>query len=236
MISKYAVRKYMEEHNSEYKLVGEDIFTTDNSGKDVFICTLDKLVEIMRKNNHCNFEVVYSCHGTLDLVLRCKDCGAIIFTGDDIDRYDPNLCCPNCGGYKGPEYWTKEEIEADEKKQNTLKFYEDWTKYEKERDEREKRRGLSDRELLKKEFRGKNKYTCITLERMGIYGKDFPLKGLNLYIRKGKKDEDGFGYIISKSKRIPLSPYAFYIVYIVPRTKQYRKLHNELENIRSSCR
>lgn len=228
MVSKYDVRKYFKDktkENSNFYLVGDNFYSNE-SGEEVFICTIDKYLSYLRKKLHCNFETIYYDRVSLDHVIKCCDCGAIIFTGDD-ERYDPDLSCPCCGNYTGVDFWTKDEVEQSTEKQEALKFYEKIEKDKVERYEREKRRGGKlDHELLKKEFKGKSKYVKITLENMGLYGIDSPLKGLNIFIASGKKEDD-FGYTIRKYTRIPLTPYAFYIQYIIPHTAHYKELQNK---------
>lgn len=222
MISEYDLRKALEQHNNIMYIVGD---TVHDAADNAELCSVEHLLKFTRRKLHCDFECIWSCHATLDNVLRCNECGAIIFTTDDINGYDPNLCCPVCGGYHYNNYWSKEEIDADPEKQKAIEMYEQLTREENERYAREKKRGLLDNELYKKEYRGKKKYLQVTLERMSRYGQ--PLKGLNLFIQRGHIDTD-YGdyrsYIIDKFTRIPLSPYAIYIYWIYPKTKKHNKL------------
>ena len=95
------------------------------------VCSIQTYLKYMREKLHCDFETVYYEHACLDDVLRCRQCGTVIFSGDD-ERYDPNLCCPSCGEYKTSlVYWTKDEIEQDEAKRKTIKMYEDFSRQQK---------------------------------------------------------------------------------------------------------
>lgn len=220
MISEYDLRQILEQHKDIMYIVGDTVYdATDNAE----LGSVEHLLNFTRRKLHCDFTSIYYCHGTLENVLRCNECGAIIFTTDDINGYDPNLCCPVCGGYHYDNYWSKEEIDADPEKQKAIEMYEQLTREAKERYIREKKRGLLDNELYKKEYKGKKKYLKVTLERMSRYGQ--PLKGLNLFIQQGHIDtdyDDYRSYVINKFTRIPLSPYAIYIYWIYPKTKKHK--------------
>ena len=227
MISDYDIirtcRRYEKEGRTDFGKLSEDekdIIDCETGRK---LCSVSEFAQAMRKKMHCDFESVYYEHPSLFHVIRCTECGTVIFTREDED-YDPNLCCPTCGKYETHfEYWTKEEIEADEKKQNTIKVYDEMTQYQKESYERRQRRGLCDWEICKKTIRigNKNKYEC-TLECSNLFSKErkglMRLKGLNLHIIKWEKDNSG-SYVGKKFTRIPLSPYSVYIQWIYPYSK-----------------
>ena len=73
------------------------------------ICTLEVYTQFMREKLHCDFETVYYEHVSLLDVVRCKQCGTVIFTREDED-YDPNLRCPTCSDYKNNENNEKNRV------------------------------------------------------------------------------------------------------------------------------
>ena len=234
MISKYDIIRYfkrMKEENKDFHYyLNEDETEIFDSNDNIHVCSVDTYLNAMRKKLHCDFEVIYEEHGLLTLVYRCKECGTVIFAGDDEERYDPALTCPTCSDYKTwLEYWTKEDIENDPQKQKEINSLIAMQKYQDEYYERRKRRGgLLDSELWKKEFRFKNSSYTVTLECMNLWGEK--LKGLNLHIIKfSRKNSCDIGFSSDWFKRIPLSPYAVYIQWILPYKKNthpsIRKYH-----------
>jgi uncharacterized Zn finger protein (UPF0148 family) len=215
MISKYDMKKYIEAQQKEgnfpyiYK-EDEEIFY-DNNGN--YIASLDELLKIYRKNSGESFESIYYEHAFLENVLRCTECGTVIFTTED-ERYDPRLKCPTCTDYHTYfEFWTKEDIESDEKKQSVIKHFKEMNDYTAEQNKRIKDRGGKyDWQIANKEFRGKKLFLGFYLECENITKSYF--KGLRLNIHIGKKD--GMGYVIKKYIRIPLSWSQFYIQFIYP--------------------
>ena len=225
MISNYdtirIVKHWMKEEKDFVYCLNENETEIWNSKTNERICSVDTFTDYMRKKFHCDFEVIYEEHGLLTSVYRCKECGTVIFGGDDEDRYDPNLTCPTCSNYKTwLEYWTKEDIENDPEKQKTIEGLIKAQEYEDEMYKRIKRRGgLSDSELWKKEFKFKNTLYKVTLECMNLWGER--LKGLNLHIIKfSRKNSNDVGLYSEWFKRIPLSPYAVYIQWIYPYSKK----------------
>lgn len=86
------------------------------------VCSVDDYVNYLRKKQHCDFVTIYANEASGDNFLECRDCGAIIFSGDD-ERYDKRLRCPVCGGYHTKcEYWTADEIRNDKEKKNYIKL------------------------------------------------------------------------------------------------------------------
>lgn len=228
MINKYQVYKAFEMGESSGKKLmfqldkENDILLDPDTGETV--CDVDTFVRVLRKEKHCDFEVIYSEHVSLTTTYRCKQCGTVIFGGDD-ERFDPNLKCPGCGGYKTQlEFWTGEEIQKDINKQHTIEQLIQAQKLQDEMYERiEQRNGLNDWEIWKKKYYGKKHFFEFSLECCNLFHSG--LKGLNFHITHGKKDTDGVGYICKDFFRIPLSLYAIYIQWIVP--IRYRKqLHN----------
>lgn len=214
MISAYDVIHYLKTSpkNTEYK-VSEDNENIIDIATGSVICSVDDLAQTMRKKMHCDFSVIYSEHVSLQVVYQCNECGTVIFASED-ERYDPNLCCPTCGGYLCHfKFWTKEEIENDPDKQKEIAVLKEM---DKEMEEQEKRRqargGLYDWQLFKKSFKFKDHLIDVELRH---------LAGLDIEIGIAKKDEEFAGsYVYKKFIRIPLSPYSFYLDFIFPYTKK----------------
>lgn len=213
MVSKYDMKKYIKKNADTFPYVYKEeedaIYDKDGS----YLSSLDTFLEIYRKHSGESFESIYYEHVSLQDVLRCTECGTVIFTTED-EWYDPHLKCPTCTDYHTHfEYWTKEDIESDEEKQNTIKAFKEMMDYKREQNERMKRRnGKYDWQIVNKEFRGKKLFLGFHLECDNITKSYF--KGLRLNIDIGKKD--GIGYVIKKHIRIPLSWSQFYIQFIYP--------------------
>lgn len=228
MISRYDVIKYLEKHQDELQAHFDKELDACVTPDGRVLCTIDQLTQSLRKDNHCDFECIYSCHASLDAVYRCKECGTVIFTGDD-ERYDPLLRCPTCGGYHHHgDFWTKEEIEADEEKQRQIKGMEEYMRYEDEAYRRRKARGgLYDWQLFDKTYYGKKH--CYTIEITVNNITESKIKGLALKISVGDKDDDGISYAIKRWYTIPLGITAIYRYWILPYSKKYpeefRKYH-----------
>lgn len=202
MISKYDVKRYA--NNSEtcwFRVDDDENVIEKETGK--VICGLETVTEFFREKMHCDFECVHHCHATLETTLRCKECGTVIFSRDD-EEYDPNLCCPTCGGYETHfDYWTKEEIEADIKKANTINLLEQWTKEKNEAYERRQRRnGKYDSEIWNWTIRGKKYGVKFELKCDNLF--KHGLKGLFLRINWMDRDDDGW-FVYRKWWEIPLS-------------------------------
>lgn len=223
MINEYIVRSAFKKAKLEGRplamYMNEEGTKLFDSETNEFICTIETYIKYLREELHCDFEVVYYEHATLDEVLRCKQCGTVIFTGDD-ERYDPNLCCPGCGEYKTSlVYWTGEEIEQDEAKRKTIEMYEEFSRQQKIEYERRKRRGgLYDWQLIDKTKFFKKWAVHIELEDFG-----HPWDGEKNYKPWWKrmiqfrfsftKKNDDISYSTKWKIEIPLSPYSWYIKY-----------------------
>ena len=225
MINEYIVRRAFKDAKIKGKPLamymneeGTELFDSETNK---FVCTIETYTKYLRKEFHCDFETVYYEHATLDEVLRCKQCGTVIFTGDD-ERYDPNLCCPGCGEYKtNLVYWTGEEIEQDEAKQKTIKMYEEFSRQQKiEYERRERRGGLYDWQLIDKTKFFKKFAVHIELEDFGhSWGgeknyKPWYRRMVQFRISFAKKNDD-ISYSTKWKIEIPLSPYSWYIKYRV---------------------
>ena len=171
MISTYDVRKWINENEKSPCYEKEGLIYNKDDNKE--LCSLKDFTNQMRKKLHYDLECIFYEHATLDEVLRCKEGGAVIFTGDD-ERYDPNLACPVCGGYKHSHYWSAEDIANDVDKQKQIEAMKEYMK-EKKRAEarREARGGLYDWELWKKDFYGKKYYLGIELYHLTGYDIEF---------------------------------------------------------------
>lgn len=213
MVSKYDMKKYIKKNADTFPYVYKEeedaIYDKDGS----YLSSLDTFLDIYRKHSGESFESIYYEHVSLQDVLRCTECGTVIFTTED-EWYDPHLKCPTCTDYHTHfEYWTKEDIESDEEKQNTIKAFKEMMDYKREQNERMKRRnGKYDWQIANKEFRGKKLFLGFHLECDNITKSYF--KGLRLNIDIGKKDD--IGYVVKKHIRIPLSWSQFYIQFIYP--------------------
>lgn len=185
-----------------------------NTGKIVH--SVDEYIDFLRKKNHCDFEVIYS-DALNNVHYQCKECGTVIFASDDYEDYDDNLCCPTCGGYETHfKHWTKEEIEADPKKQEVLDFYQEMMRDSEAAYARKKKTGLAFNELWKKQF--ENELSLVELTLRCNHALKEGLKGLELEIVKFERDEIGF--VARKWHTIPLSWSSFYIRCIYPYSKK----------------
>lgn len=234
LISKYDViqtfKKAKKEGRQLAMYLSEDNKNLIETDTDKVVCSLDTYLDFLRKKLHCNFECIYHEHVSLVTIYRCKDCGTVIFGGDDEFTYDPNLKCPTCGNYKTHlEYWTKEEIDKDEKKQKTITLYEDMTREEIEMEKRRQARGGKyDWQIWNKQIYGKKRYWRFELQdfgrQLGVsklnpnYKRPWYKCNLEFTIDTGKKD--GISYSVTKHYRIPLAPYSFYLQFIFPYSKK----------------
>lgn len=233
MITKYMVYRFLETAEREaagsggktkldYELdTKEDVIRSKETHE--VICTVDEYVSILRRKNHCDFEAIYDDHACLSTIYRCKECGAVIFGGDD-ERWDPNLECPSCGGYKTSlEWWSGEDIKNDPEKQKMIEFFIGLQKDMDEVYERRKRRnGLNDWEIWKKKFKNKKRLLEITLTCCNLFTTG--LKGLSIeFAYYSRKKPDDLGYTRDKYLKVPLSPYAVYMWWIHRRTVRYSK-------------
>lgn len=232
MISKYDVIRAFEMADKKGEKLAMCLSEDKNSLLETetgeYVCSMNTYLDYMRKELHCDFECIYHEHASLTTVYRCKECGAVIFSGDD-ERYDPNLKCPVCAGYNHGDFWTKEEIEADEKKQKEIQFYIDYME-EQEEDykRRQARGGKYDWEIWEKKIYGEKH--CFTFELTDFGRRLAPSKlnpnykrpwyMYNLELKIGVGDKDGMGYSMNKYYRIPLAPYSFYIQFVYPYSKK----------------
>lgn len=192
MISQYDVVRALRNlpEDSNYRLDEAEQNVVNKDTGDV-VCSVSEYTNRLRKKYHCDFEIIYEEHASMTVIYRCTECGTIIFGGDDEDRYDQNLECPTCGGYKTYlKHWTKAEIDADVKKQEALQFYVRMMAEMEAQVRRRKKRGLADWEVCKKNIKTKNGQITFLLECTNLFHSG--LKGLNCKIIVLKNVGDGF--------------------------------------------
>lgn len=213
MVSKWDIKKYIKNNVDKFPYIykEEEDALYDKHGN--YLSSLDRFLEIYRKYSGESFESIYYDHASLENVLRCTECGTVIFTTED-EHYDPHLKCPTCTDYHTYfEYWTKEDIATDEEKLDTINFFKEIMNYKEEQNKRiESRNGKYDWQIAIKEIYGKKRYLRLVLECDNITQSYF--KGLRLAVNIGKKDDSGIGYICTKHCIIPLSWSQFYIQFI----------------------
>lgn len=201
MISVFDVKQYAKNHPELWFSIDENNNVINRETNEV-VCDVDTLVRYLRKKTHCDFEVIYECHGTLEVTLRCKECGTVIFASDDELYYEPGLCCPVCNDYKtGFEYWSGEAIANDPQKQNEIEFLIDMQREQEESYKRYKKRGKYDSQI----WRGRIKLPrgaiyidllCDNLFKTGLHG-------LKLEFHWAEKD--GAFYVFKNRLVVPLS-------------------------------
>lgn len=223
MISQYDVKHYAKEHPEAWFSVDENDNIVDKETEKI-VCTLEEMTGLLRKKNHCDFEVIYSCRVSLQNTIRCRECGTVIFATDDEYGYDPNLCCPTCGNYQTSlEYWTADEIESDEQKKKEIQFLEQMQQeQDEEADRRTKRGGKYDWQIWRGKIELWKRAIYFDLECDNLFRTK--LKGLRLDIHWACLDERGMGYIMKKHFTIPLSVSSL-IVQIHIHSKKWRKEH-----------
>lgn len=202
MINQYDLIRYAKNKPDCWFRIDNEKDVIDKETEEV-VCDIKRLVQLVRESMHCDFECIHHCHASLETTLRCNQCGTVIFSRDDED-YDPRLCCPTCGGYETHfKYWTKEEIENDAKKTNTIKLLEEWTKEENEAYERRlRRKGKYDGEIWNWTVRGKKHGVKFELKCDNLF--KHGLRGLHFRINWMDRDDDGW-FIYRKWWNIPLS-------------------------------
>lgn len=185
----------------------DSLYNKDTGEK---VCSLRTFYKVYQKQNGESFESIYYDRVSLQNVLRCTECGTVIFSTDHYDGCDPYLKCPICAKYETHfEYWTKEEIEKDKEKQEAIKYYEDFTKYQEESYKRYKKRGnLYDWQLKKWKIKTKKKHVELELQCDNVTKSHF--KGLKLQVHIYMEEKhahvgDHNAFILRKWYTIPLS-------------------------------
>jgi hypothetical protein len=179
--------------------------------KEGYSINADTFFEKYKKKSGQSFECIYDEHVSLISILKCNECGTVIFTHYDED-YEPNLKCPTNTDYKTSfKYYSKEDIEQDENKQKEIDMYYKFTQMQKEANERYIKRGnLYDWEKTHEHtiFKFKNYKIKVQVKGSGKWD-------LYVEIRALKKNDD-ISYVSKKHIQIPLSPYTFYVQCIYP--------------------
>ena len=225
MVSKYDMKKIIKENIDDFPYTYNEDEEAIYSKEGKYMCSLDEFLKIYRRHSGESFESIYNEHISLEDVLRCTECGTVIFTYDD-ERYDPRLKCPTCTDYETHfEYWTKEDIESDKEKQDVINYFKEVMDYREEQVKRIKRRnGKNDWQIASKKIYTKKKLFIFDLECDDIT-KSY-LKGLRLDVGICIKDEYG-GYIQNKHFTIPLSWSQFYIQFVY---RHLGKCHPDLRS------
>lgn len=233
MISLYDIEQFYRKHGTANGLkLSEDESGVLDAETGEYICSIETYLQYLREKNHCDFEEIWGCHATLQSTLRCRNCGTVIFASDDCWDYDPKLACPTCGGYDTHfEFWTQEQIDNDPVKKDSIQWMLDDTKRQNEEYERMKKRGgLYDWQRFIKKFRFKKFMLQISHICWG-WGEKGRKKDRYLEISKWVRNENDMyehGGKGSWTIKIPLNPYAAYLLWIFPRTKEYREARKTL--------
>lgn len=225
MISKYDVIKSFENAAEKGKALAmklsEDKTKLLDSKTGEYVCSVDTFLDYLRKEEHCDFESIYYEHASLTDVYRCRQCGTVIFGGDD-ERYDPNCKCPTCchdDSVCRNEYWTKEEIENDSEKKGYIDFLIQSQKKMNEAAARRKaRNGLYDWQRWVKKIHTKNHHIEISYIHFG-WGEKNIKHDKYIEIMDYERDKDGsfvYGKDIGHCIKIPLNWYNVYIRWIYP--------------------
>lgn len=230
MISKYDLIKYLKSAKQSGRnlcvVLSEDEKSILDSKTNEYVCSVDTFLQHLREEEHCDFESIYYDHASLTDIYRCRQCGTVIFGGDD-ERYNPNEKCPTC--CKDPSVtwntcWTKEDIDADLEKQKAIQsLVEEQAWMNRAVKRRKARNGLYDWQRWQKTFRTKKysyEITCINFGYDGDVGKVDPKRNdahLEVHVYNNKTG------ISKRHICIPLSFRYIYIRWIFPHTKRYKQ-------------
>ena len=107
MVSKYDIKQWIKKRQKtgefDYIYNDENESIYDENGNLLY--TLDDFLKEYRKKYGQSFESIYYEHVSLQNVLKCTECGTVIFTTED-ESYDDNFRCPTCTDYRTYfEYW-----------------------------------------------------------------------------------------------------------------------------------
>lgn len=201
MISKYDIKQYAERNaNTCVFSIDENENVIDKTDNTI-VCSLETFVEGMRRETHCDFEVIYYEHTLNQITYRCKECGTVIFAREDED-YEHGLRCPVCSDYKTKfEFWAGEDIKNSVAKQRSIDAMIMMEKDKTEADKRYMKRKKYDWQIWKGTIKLPNRAIFLDLECNNLF--KTKLKGLRLEIHWAHKD--GASYIYKKNFRIPLS-------------------------------
>ena len=203
MISKYEMIDYFKKNGDKFKFYyNKETDCLHDKIDNTLTIKMDDFLQDYKKKNGESFECINDEHIFCWSLLRCTECGTVVFYYYD-EKYEPNFKCPTCTDYKTSyEYWTKEQIEQDEDRQKCIQFHVNSAKWEEERHQREKKRhGKNDDQLLVIKKRTKKHSYTFELKCNDIM--ESHIKGLMLKIGRYTLDENGFG-TNHKEVRIPL--------------------------------
>lgn len=219
---KRSIKAAMQEGHDLWFKLSEDENSILDSKTGEYICKTETYLQHLREKLHCDFEVLYSEHVSLTVVYRCKQCGTVIFGGDD-ERFNPNECCPTCCNDPSVtfnKYWTKEEIDSDPEKQKVIQAYiDEQARMDRAYERRQARGGLYDWQRSQKEFSTKKHGYRITRINHGFdgdAGKTIRPADKYLEIVIWNKETG----IREKTIQIPLNFYAIWIRWIYPYSRR----------------
>lgn len=214
MITAFDVKRDLDlyKDNDKVKIyASDDMESILNKEDGSYFCSMETFLQKLREHEHCDFETIYYEHGSLTHIYKCRQCGTVIFGGDD-ERWNPNEKCPTCCHDKSVchnTYWTQEEIFNDLKKQEVIDWYVmDQLRMDEEYKRRKARGGLYDWQRFVKKIETKKFILKISLINYD-WGSDKPWYNWFSYIEFSlfikNKSESVFD---SKYVEIPLTPYA----------------------------
>jgi uncharacterized Zn finger protein (UPF0148 family) len=197
MISKGEFIDYVVSHN---------LFTYD---KDRNVLTdkenrefdADSFLDAYRKKTGQSFECLYDEHVSCFDILKCTECGTVIFEHYDED-YEPGLKCPVCTDYKtGFKYYTMLNIIEDENKKKEIDMYLEFARIQREADERyEKRGGLYDFQKTHRKTLFNGKKYKVDIQLTGFSKWDLEAE-INIW-----KKKDDISLVCKHHIKIPISP------------------------------
>ena len=99
MVSKWDMKNYIKKNPDKfpYTYKEEEDALYDKETNE-YLSSLDTFLDLYRKESGESFESIYYNNVGLYNVLRCTECGTVIFTYED-ENYDPYLKCPTCTDY-----------------------------------------------------------------------------------------------------------------------------------------
>ena len=84
MISKWDMKNYIKKNLDKFPYTyKEDDDALYDKETNEYLTSLDTFLDLYRKNSGESFESIYYDHVGLYNVLRCTECGTVIFTYED---------------------------------------------------------------------------------------------------------------------------------------------------------
>lgn len=225
MVSMYDIlhdiRIYQKSKEFPFQLSEDEKSIIDKVSNKIICSTEDYLIHFRRKL-HCDFESIYTDPVSLTSILKCRECGTVIFASDRCEDYDKDCRCPVCckdDSVCHYEVWTRSEIESDVNKSEYIKYLTRCTEKKiREHERMKKRGGLYDHERWRKQFESKNRIfriTCINWSYDGDTKKSMKPVDRFLEVEWWMKTKDRV-----HSFKVPLSFHMFYMMYIYPYSKK----------------